>query len=125
MRAALLLSELSRRGVRLEAAGDRLRFDAPKGVLTPELRREMVEHKAELLELVERHGRRHPVDLVGVAELLVAGQLAGWPRLRIAPHMTLLAGEDAWLKFVDHPPAGALAAALEAINLYGEEERSS
>ncbi len=55
------------------------------------------------------------------AELLVAGRLANWPRLRIAPHLTILPGEDAWRKFVDHPPAGALAAALEAIRRYGEE----
>jgi pyochelin synthetase len=62
-----LLAELQGRGMRLEAIGGRLRYDAPKGALTPELRRAMAEHKAELLGLVEQHLRTQATDLVAVA----------------------------------------------------------
>ena len=114
MSAVELLTELHSRGIQLEAAGDRLRFDAPKGALTPELRQSMAEHKAELLELVDRRLRTSATDLVAVAELLVAGSALGWPELSIAPHLAIGAGEDAWLKFLECPPPGALAAALVA-----------
>lgn len=38
MNAAELLVELRARGVVIEASGDRLKVDAPKGIVTPELR---------------------------------------------------------------------------------------
>jgi hypothetical protein len=50
--AAELLAELESCGVVLEVAGDRLRFDAPKGALTPELRKAMAQQKAELMALL-------------------------------------------------------------------------
>ena len=43
------LSHLRSLGVRLWADGDRLRYSAPKGTLTPSLRTELVERKAEIL----------------------------------------------------------------------------
>ena len=49
MTAAELLAELRHRGVRLEAIDDRLRYAAPKGALTPDLRAAMADRKAELL----------------------------------------------------------------------------
>ena len=45
----LLLSELTRLGVRLLAEDDSLHIQAPAGVLTDELRQTMTEHKAALL----------------------------------------------------------------------------
>lgn len=55
--AAELLDELAARGVLLEVAcAERLRVDAPAGVLTPELRQTLGEHKAELLELLQAPG---------------------------------------------------------------------
>lgn len=50
--AAEILSDLTRRGVRLAPNGDRLHVDAPKGLLTPELLDELRRHKAELLALL-------------------------------------------------------------------------
>nr|UYH37513.1 amino acid adenylation domain-containing protein [Myxococcaceae bacterium MCy9487] len=47
-----LLSEVNRRGIKLWEEGNRLRFSAPQGVLSPELRNELAERKAELLELL-------------------------------------------------------------------------
>ena len=114
MRATDLLTELEGLGVVLAADGDRLRYDAPKGVLTPELRQQMAELKAELLGLVEGPGRARPADMVAIAELLVAGPRLEWPELQIAPHLTILAGEGNWLRFLENPPPGTLPAALEA-----------
>jgi hypothetical protein len=51
--AARLLADLRARGVELTAERDRLRFKAPLGVITPELRRAMAERKVELLDLLD------------------------------------------------------------------------
>jgi len=50
MSIALVLAELREKDVKIWADGDRLRCEAPPGVLTPELRALLVQHKAELLE---------------------------------------------------------------------------
>lgn len=52
MTPAALLARLRALGVDLRADGDALRYRAPAGVLTPELRQELIEHKEELLELL-------------------------------------------------------------------------
>lgn len=52
MTAEAILERLRSLGARLSVAGDKLRVEAPTGVLTPELRRELIEHKAELLRLL-------------------------------------------------------------------------
>ncbi|HEU4325741.1 MAG TPA: condensation domain-containing protein, partial [Roseiflexaceae bacterium] len=44
-----LLARLRELGIKLWTEGDRLRFQAPKGALTPELRDALVEHKAEVI----------------------------------------------------------------------------
>ncbi|MGH9334641.1 MAG: condensation domain-containing protein, partial [Vicinamibacteria bacterium] len=49
---ASLLDELSRRGIRISAEGDRLMTRAPRGTLTDELRQELSDHKPELLRLL-------------------------------------------------------------------------
>jgi amino acid adenylation domain-containing protein len=47
---AQLLAQLDAAGVRLQAAGERLRYDAPPGAVTPALRAALLEHKAALLD---------------------------------------------------------------------------
>ena len=49
MTAATLIGRLHAAGVQLTANGDKLHISAPAGVLTPELRAELVEHKAALM----------------------------------------------------------------------------
>ena len=49
MNSATLLSDLWRRGVELTAEGDRLRYRAPRGVLSHELLAELRSHKPEIL----------------------------------------------------------------------------
>lgn len=53
MNAAKLIEELRSRGVTLEAAGDRIRVDAPKGALTPELRLVLTDRKVEIIALLK------------------------------------------------------------------------
>ena len=48
-----LLAELQQRGIHLEAVGTTLRYRAPKGALTPDLRARLKVHKAELLSTLE------------------------------------------------------------------------
>ncbi|MCC5635072.1 amino acid adenylation domain-containing protein [Nostoc sp. CHAB 5844] len=50
-----LLTDLSHRGVKLSANGNLLDIDAPKGVITPELRDSLAKYKAELLALLQRN----------------------------------------------------------------------
>jgi len=48
------LAELRSRDIRLWVAGERLRCSAPAGVLTPELRDQLHQHKSEILEFLRR-----------------------------------------------------------------------
>jgi amino acid adenylation domain-containing protein len=54
MTAGELLAYLRKRGVELWADGDRLRYNAPKGVLTPFLRTELAECKSEILNILRQ-----------------------------------------------------------------------
>ncbi len=51
-----LLDRLEGLGVGLTAEGDRLRYRAPRGVLTPELRTQIQEGESELLKLLREDG---------------------------------------------------------------------
>ncbi len=50
--AAELLTTCRLAGIRLEVSGDRLRYEAPRGTVTPELRDTLTQHKTELLSLL-------------------------------------------------------------------------
>jgi len=58
MTALELLTTLRQCGVVLVPMVDRVRVDAPKGVLTPVLRQQLTQHKAALLDLVEEWSER-------------------------------------------------------------------
>lgn len=47
-----LRQSLTSRNIRCWAEGDRLRYDAPRGALTPELLQELREHKAQFLAIL-------------------------------------------------------------------------
>ena len=47
-----LLGAVRAAGIVLEACGDRLTYDAPKGAMTPALREELTRHKPALLALL-------------------------------------------------------------------------
>jgi hypothetical protein len=52
MTVSEVLQEVTRRGIILQAHGSRLRVNAPKGALTPELRDALAAHKGALLPLL-------------------------------------------------------------------------
>jgi hypothetical protein len=54
--AEALLQELHSRGVQLAPEGDRIRYRAPRGVLTPDLKAKLSEHKAEVLSVLQAQG---------------------------------------------------------------------
>jgi pyochelin synthetase len=47
--AAQLVAEVARRGVQLTAVGNELRYKAPKGVMTEEIKRRLINHKPAIL----------------------------------------------------------------------------
>jgi len=47
-----LVSELDTLGIKLSINGDRLRCDAPKGILTPTLQTELVKYKADIIKFL-------------------------------------------------------------------------
>ncbi|MEQ9551962.1 MAG: hypothetical protein RIM23_20430 [Coleofasciculus sp. G3-WIS-01] len=55
-----LLTHLSNQGVKLAANGNSLDVDAPKGVITPNLRSSLAEHKAEILLLLHQNTKDAP-----------------------------------------------------------------
>ena len=64
-----LLSCLRSRDIHLWVAGDRLRYSAPTGALTPDLRTQLAEHKAEILTVLRQtmaEGERKGVPMLGV-----------------------------------------------------------
>lgn len=90
MTPTALLSELERLDVRLEPKGERLKVDAPKGVLTRELREGIARYKAILLELLKD---RRPV------QCLTCGSMSFWWRAT----MTENGPRGDWLCAVCHP----------------------
>src|SRR5262245_8239780 len=57
-----LLEELRGLGVKLSTDGTALRIDAPKGVITPDLREQIAAQKQDLIALVAAHGFPAPGD---------------------------------------------------------------
>jgi hypothetical protein len=49
--AQLIIADLTRLGIRLEANGDRLRY-SPRSAVTPDLANRMETHKSELLAIL-------------------------------------------------------------------------
>lgn len=55
-----LLNELSQIGVKLTVVGDKLRYEAPPGVLTPVLKEALRQHKPALVALLTRQQAAQP-----------------------------------------------------------------
>ncbi len=58
MNATVLLDDLRAQGVSLEADGDKLRIDAPAGLITDEVRTELAELKPKLVKLLTWERRK-------------------------------------------------------------------
>lgn len=79
-----LVESLRQQGVVLIPDGDRLRIDAPTGVLTQPLRQKLTQHKAEILEHL--HEEHNAIAALSLDELAQAG-------LVIRVHSTVLENE--------------------------------
>ena len=64
MTSSEIMAELDRRGVVLDPNGDKLRYRAPQGALTPKLREAITENKAEIISTLRRlgDGQAAPLD---------------------------------------------------------------
>lgn len=51
MNAVALIRQCKAIGIQIQARGDRLHVEAPAGILTPDLRQAIADHKADLLAL--------------------------------------------------------------------------
>jgi len=65
-----VLTELRHRGVELTVANGELRYRAPRGVLTPELRATLSAHKTELVAMLSEPAEPRWLDLVDCLALL-------------------------------------------------------
>lgn len=54
MTAISIIESLQSLGVQIEANGDRLKFDTPKGVITTEMKSQIVERKQEIIEMLAK-----------------------------------------------------------------------
>lgn len=62
MNAMQLLAHARALGIALYSSGGKLRYEAPIGRLTPELRQALTEHKAAILDLLEaEQGAERPI----------------------------------------------------------------
>ena len=75
-----LLAELKRLNVKLSLAGDKLRLEAPAGVLTPELKEAVSQQKPALVALLEAQEARRLLEVQGwvVVYSKVLGELVLW-----------------------------------------------
>jgi amino acid adenylation domain-containing protein/FkbM family methyltransferase len=94
MRTVELLSYLRRQGVRLWVEGERLRYSAPQGALTPDLLARIAERKAEIIAFLRRAAAHpaappiQPVPREGVLPLSFAQQRL-WFLAQLMPDSSL------------------------------------
>lgn len=69
MTAQELLSDLTERDAAFTVDDEQLRVDAPRGLITDELRRELEEHKPELIELIRQQRSQAAPDADTVAAM--------------------------------------------------------
>ena len=117
--ALALLKEIEESGVVLSVVDGKLRYRAPKGALTPELREYISDHKRGLLECLALRGQRLYSPIEGEGQLVYVFRLAeaaGYPELRISNFETVLAGARNWRSFVEHATEAQLGRAVELLH---------
>jgi hypothetical protein len=78
--AGELVNELAHQGIQLWSDGDQLRFRAPKGVITPELKSRLKAHKPQILDVL-RKAIHYGIQINELREL--AGD--DWPEIENDP----------------------------------------
>ncbi len=96
-----LMAKVAEMGISLEP---RLRFEAPTGTITSNLRDELSAHKDEILayllgpEGLDSLRRLHDLYHATCFEL---AETLGWPELRIDPPKTIVRGEANWRLYLN------------------------
>ena len=99
-----LLADLRQQGVTLERRGDRLRVDAPQGVLTPEIRADLVAHKAAILQVLASPPTE-PAQTVRDLRAAWAGacfelaEALGWPEMPYKRGHSVASGPIPWRRW--------------------------
>ena len=75
MTASEFLSYLRKKGIRLWAEGNKLRYSAPKGALTADIRAELAERKAEVLSFLGETTTIAALDLSSIRAISQDGEL--------------------------------------------------
>lgn len=123
MNTTSLLRNLEERGVRFEAEDGHLRYQAPAGVLTPELLDELRAHREELLALLASSG---PPDLHEARDLAAAwrgavrelGDLAAYPHLDYKPGHAVAPGAANWGTFIARAAVPQLRLVVSALRAF-------
>ncbi|MFP5264067.1 MAG: amino acid adenylation domain-containing protein, partial [Blastocatellia bacterium] len=111
MSAADIVADLSRLGIQLWVESDQLRFKAPQGVLTPELRTKLVEQKSDLLAFLRQV--QSSIQSSGTPPIRPAARLGDMP--------LSYAQERLW--FIDQwEPGTAAYNVYDAISIRGNVE---
>ena len=114
-----LLKEIEDSGVVLSVVDGKLRYQAPKGALTPELREYISNHKRGLLEYLILPAQRLYSPIEGDGQLSYAlglAEAAGYPELILTKFETVLAGVRNWRSFVEHATEAQLGRAVELLH---------
>ncbi len=77
MSAATLVANLQARGVWLKVEGERLLYDAPRGVMKPSDLEELRTHKVELVNYLNKEAANSLSDPTGLAHVLNADKDSG------------------------------------------------
>src|SRR6266511_286237 len=75
MTTSEFLSYLRNKGIRLWAEGNKLRYSAPKGTLTADIRAELAERKVEVLSFLGETITVSPLDLLSIRGISREGEL--------------------------------------------------
>ena len=84
MTAHEALQEAERRGIVLTPRGTAIRFRAPRGALSEELKRELKKHKPEILNLLEEARSTYPCSRCERFAFAESGTVCYW--CREVPH---------------------------------------
>jgi pyochelin synthetase len=90
-----LLAELLARGASLEVRGHRLRVEAPRGVLTPEIRDALAECKSVLLVLLSQHRTPYAFPWPDA--------VPGYGARLVGPFDLCRCGTGSWVRYGDTP----------------------
>ena len=96
MTAAALLQSLRDRGVSLIANGDSLDYDAPEGVLTPQVMAAMQDAKPQLLAILKTESRGGTTSGIGEQYVVPLREAQSRQRPQLVRH-----GDDLWFEEPD------------------------